>query len=204
LLLGLLFCVATVDHVRNVYAEGNQLSFVGIIFAATRFLSGIAAIALAGSILIRRDNIVHAASNTSGLHARSVIEQVLATFPDASAISGDDAVGFEASWAGDGISAGIRTHGKQITIFLGDAEMQVSTVSQAAELLRGIFEDRYVAVGGFKAHARVKGYIAPSDNISVGLTSPTHVYQGPIALPIDELRVRSWSGLLDAGEAFGR
>lgn len=132
---------------------------------------------------------------------RAAIERVLAAFPDAPALAGDEATGFEASWIKEGLPAGVRTYEKQVAVFLGDAETEVSTVSQAIEMLRGIFEDRYVAVAGFKNEALVKCYLAPADNIGAGLNSPTHVYLGPVASAIDELRVRSWSGALDEGNA---
>jgi hypothetical protein len=131
---------------------------------------------------------------------RSAIERLLANFPDAPPLTGDDAAGYEASWINDGLSAGIRTYAKRVAVFLADAEVDVSTISQATELLRGIFEDRYVAVAGFKDGALIKCYLAPANDIGAGLNSRTHVYQGPLASPIDELRVRSWSGSLDKGE----
>src|SRR5262245_26444438 len=200
-LLGLLFLVPTAAAVWRVYADGDRLSIVEAIFAGARLLIGLAAIGLAGSKVI--GGVVARApppADGSATHTRSVIERVLANFPDAPPVEGNDAAGYEASWARDGLSAGIRMQAKRATIFLGIAEAEVSTASQATELLRGIFEDRYVAVATYKDDALIKCYIAPVEDIGAGLNNATHVYQGPLALPVDQLRVRSWSGALDVDQ----
>ncbi|MEJ0059059.1 MAG: hypothetical protein WDM79_05550 [Terricaulis sp.] len=129
---------------------------------------------------------------------RTAFEQIASSFPNSSGVTGDNDAGFEVAWTGATVPAGVRSYGKQVVVFLAEAESEVVSVSAATELLSGIFNDVYVAVLGFKNDALIRCYIAPANNIGAGLNSPTHVYLGPIATPVDELRIRSWSGALDA------
>jgi hypothetical protein len=130
---------------------------------------------------------------------RDALERVASNFPDPPTVSGDEESGFEFAWENRTMSAGLRTYGKQVVVFLAEAEAEVTSISAASELLQGIFEDRFVAVATFKTEALVRCYIAPANDIGTGLNSPTHVYLGPIATAVDEVRIRSWSGALDAG-----
>lgn len=130
---------------------------------------------------------------------RDALERVASNFADRPAISGDDDQGLEFAWTNGTLSAGLRNYGTQVVVFLAEAEAEVTSISDAAELLRGIFDDRVVAVAAFNDEALVRCYLAPVGNIGAGLNSPTHIYQGPIATAVDEVRIRSWSGALDAG-----
>lgn len=130
---------------------------------------------------------------------REAFERVAANFPDAPPITGDQESGFEMAWSNDHATAGLRTIEKQVLVFLDEAVTEVTSVSAATELLRGIFEDRFVAVAALKNDALLKCYIAPADDIGAGLNSPNHFYVSPIAMPADEIRIRSWSGTLDGG-----
>jgi hypothetical protein len=130
---------------------------------------------------------------------REAFERVAARFPDAPPVTSNDLGGLEAAWSNGDIAAGLRSHGKEVVVFLAEAEAQVTSISMAVEILRGIFEDRLVAVAAFKDKALIRCYVAPAGDIGAGLNSPTHVYMGPIATAADEIRIRSWSGARDAG-----
>jgi hypothetical protein len=89
-------------------------------------------------------------------------------------------------------------HSRDRFFFLAEAIAEVTSISAATELLRGIFEDRVVAVAAFSNEALLRCYIAPANDIGAGLNSPNHFYLGPIATPADEVRIVSWSGELEA------
>jgi hypothetical protein len=128
---------------------------------------------------------------------REALQRVAANFPDAPPITGDDDAGFEIVWSNGHAVTGLRTFEKQVLVFLDEAVAEVTSVSAATDLLRGIFEDRIVAVAAFKDEALLKCYLAPANDIGAGLNNPNHFYIAPIALPADEVRIRSWSGELD-------
>ena len=131
---------------------------------------------------------------------RQAFERVAANFSDAPPVTSNDLGGLEMTWRNGEVSAGLRSYGKEVAVFLAEGEAQVTSISTAIEILRGIFEDRFVAVAAFKDKALLRCcYVAPASDIGAGLNSPTHIYVGPIATPADEIRIRSWSGALDAG-----
>lgn len=198
-LLGLYLCLPPSLGAWRVYAAGYSLSIVGIVVVAVQIALGLGAIGFAGSRLIV--NSAQVRSDEGDARTRSLIESVLRNFPGAPQIVGDETEGYEAVWTGEGLSAGIRTRPNRVTVFLGDAEAEVATAAQATDLLRGIFADEYVAVATYKDRALLKCYIAPAVDIGAGLNSATHVYQGPLATPADQLRIMSWSGALDADQA---
>ena len=129
---------------------------------------------------------------------REALERVLSHFPTPPPIVTDGNGGFEAAWSNERVSAGLRTFERQVFVFLSDAIVEVTSVSEATEILRGIFADRIVAVAAFASDALLRCYLAPADNIGAGLNNPNHFYLGPIATPADQVRVRSWSGALDS------
>jgi hypothetical protein len=129
---------------------------------------------------------------------RDALARVAASFPNAPPITGDEETGFEIAWTNEHTSAGLRTFERQVFVFLAEAIAEVTSISAATELLRGIFEDRVVAVAAFSNEALLRCYIAPANDIGAGLNSPNHFYLGPIATPADEVRIVSWSGELEA------
>ena len=130
---------------------------------------------------------------------RDALESVASNFPNRPTVSGDEHSGFEFAWRNGTISAGLRSYGQYVVVFLAEAQVEVTTTSAAIELLRGIFGDQFVAVAAFKNKTLVRSCIAPANDIGAGLNNPTHTHLGPVATAIDEVRVRSWSGALDAG-----
>ena len=126
---------------------------------------------------------------------REALQRVAANFPDAPPITGDDEAGFEVVWSNGHAVAGLRTFEKQVLVFLDEAVAEVTSVSAATDLLRGIFEDRIVAV------AACPGFVPQT--LGATKTSLAHFFYNKVLMLIPAARTADVSGRELADLALG-
>ena len=105
--------------------------------------------------------------------------------------------GFTVTWSNDHADVGVYTHQKGACVFFNGAEQEVSTLNDARDLLRRIFEDEIVAVTAYEKGDVSYTRMAPAADPAATLPTPSAwtVVTGQRFVPdIDDIVIATWSG----------
>ena len=123
-----------------------------------------------------------------------MLKEMIRKFP------GESWISVNLTWEGDCGRAGVYTNDDGATVFLNNAEEEISDLAEAEGLLRQIFADQIVCVTGYEREQFVFCRLVPADALSDGIPAPgIPGWHGSKAT--DHLVVETWSrGMLKEGK----
>ncbi len=105
--------------------------------------------------------------------------------------------GFTITWSNDHADVGVQTHQTGASVFFNSAEQEVSTLDDARDLLRRIFQDEVVSVTAYEKGALSYSRLAPAADPAATLPTPSAwtIVSGQRFVPdIDDLMITTWTG----------